>query len=252
MNQIEFGKKLAELRKQAGYTQMSLAELLGITDKAISKWERGLCLPDSTTLPRLAGLLDTDLGTLIPDHGTAETWKGRLMLEPGIISLATEINGKPLIEYLLSYFLLLGITEISINPECAEGIDLNSYARYGLKISWIPTTSSKVFVVYGRTLLFGSYLTHQMSNMMVTEEDIVPVIDGNEVPFIFMHGTNMNFETRLTEAKRRSLYRGIVNLPLDTPEQVKDAETFIRIYEKYHHVKFCDLNEIAKNRKIIE
>ena len=42
MNQIKIGKFIAECRKEKKLTQMQLAEKLGITDKAISKWERGI------------------------------------------------------------------------------------------------------------------------------------------------------------------------------------------------------------------
>ena len=42
MNQLKIGKFIAECRKNANLTQMQLAEKLGITDKAISKWERGV------------------------------------------------------------------------------------------------------------------------------------------------------------------------------------------------------------------
>ena len=42
MDQLKIGKFIAECRKQKNLTQMQLAEKLGITDKAISKWERGV------------------------------------------------------------------------------------------------------------------------------------------------------------------------------------------------------------------
>ena len=42
MDQIKIGKFIAECRKQKNLTQMQLAEKLNITDKAISKWERGI------------------------------------------------------------------------------------------------------------------------------------------------------------------------------------------------------------------
>ena len=44
MNQIKIGRFIAECRKKEHLTQMQLAEKLGITDKAISKWERGVSL----------------------------------------------------------------------------------------------------------------------------------------------------------------------------------------------------------------
>ena len=50
MDQIKIGKFIAERRKQRGLTQMQLAERLCITDKAVSKWERGLAMPDSSLM----------------------------------------------------------------------------------------------------------------------------------------------------------------------------------------------------------
>ena len=44
MNQIKIGRFIAECRKKVSLTQMQLAEKLGITDKAVSKWERGVSL----------------------------------------------------------------------------------------------------------------------------------------------------------------------------------------------------------------
>jgi ABC-2 type transport system ATP-binding protein len=46
MNQEKVGKFIAELRKEKNITQQELADILGITDKAVSKWENGRCLPD--------------------------------------------------------------------------------------------------------------------------------------------------------------------------------------------------------------
>ena len=46
MDQLKIGKFIAEKRKQAGLTQMELAEKLNITDRAISKWETGRSMPD--------------------------------------------------------------------------------------------------------------------------------------------------------------------------------------------------------------
>ena len=61
----ETGRLIKECRIRAGYTQVSLAEVLHVTDKAISKWERGICLPDVTLLPKLSLLLDVDLDLFI-------------------------------------------------------------------------------------------------------------------------------------------------------------------------------------------
>lgn len=230
---------------------MQLAEALSLTDKAVSKWERGLCLPDSTTLPKLAGLLDTDLGSLIPDVRKTEPWQGLLILNEDKTDPCTQINGKPLIHYLLSYFLLLGISDVTIVSKQYEKIDQMDLPRYGLNIKPNPVLHRKTFVIHGNTLLFGSYLTNQLLNMMATGEEIIPVIDEIDVPFLFTHRWEYSLEEHLTKAKRRSLYRGMINIPLDTDQQLQDAETLIQIYERNHHVNYCDLSEIAKNRGLI-
>ena len=46
MDLSKTGKTIAKLRRSAGFTQASLAEKLGISDKAVSKWERGIACPD--------------------------------------------------------------------------------------------------------------------------------------------------------------------------------------------------------------
>lgn len=46
MDQIKFALKIKEARKEKGWTQKELAERLQITDKAVSKWERALSMPD--------------------------------------------------------------------------------------------------------------------------------------------------------------------------------------------------------------
>ncbi len=65
MDQIKIGKFIAEYRKQKNLTQMKLAEKLNITDKAISKWERGLSLPDSSIMLELCGILGITVNDLL-------------------------------------------------------------------------------------------------------------------------------------------------------------------------------------------
>ena len=65
MDQIKIGKFIAECRKEKKLTQAQLAERLGITDKAVSKWERGLSLPDSSIMLELCTLLDITVNELL-------------------------------------------------------------------------------------------------------------------------------------------------------------------------------------------
>lgn len=59
------GTMIAELRKQQGMTQLDLAEKMGVTDKAVSKWERDLSCPDINSIPDLAEVLGISVEELM-------------------------------------------------------------------------------------------------------------------------------------------------------------------------------------------
>ena len=65
MDQLKIGKFIAECRKQKKLTQMQLAERLNITDKAISKWERGLAMPDTSIMLELCDILGVSVNELL-------------------------------------------------------------------------------------------------------------------------------------------------------------------------------------------
>ena len=65
MDQIKIGRFIAECRKQKNLTQMQLAEKLNITDKAVSKRERGLAMPDSSIMLELCDILGISVNELL-------------------------------------------------------------------------------------------------------------------------------------------------------------------------------------------
>ena len=66
------GMMIAELRKQHGMTQLELAEKMGVTDKAVSKWERDLSCPDINSIPKLAEILGVSVEELMQVKKEAE------------------------------------------------------------------------------------------------------------------------------------------------------------------------------------
>lgn len=60
-----FGQRIAEKRKSKGYTQEQLAEILGVTAQAVSKWENDLSCPDIMILPTLAQKFDCTVDELL-------------------------------------------------------------------------------------------------------------------------------------------------------------------------------------------
>ena len=65
MDQIKIGKFIAQKRKEQKLTQNQLAEKLGITDRAVSKWETGRSLPDASVMLELCGLLRITVNDLL-------------------------------------------------------------------------------------------------------------------------------------------------------------------------------------------
>lgn len=65
MDQIKIGKFISEKRKDSGLTQMQLAEKLNITDRAVSKWETGKSLPDSSLMLSLCDILGITVNDLL-------------------------------------------------------------------------------------------------------------------------------------------------------------------------------------------
>lgn len=65
MDQVKIGKFIADCRRKVNLTQMQLAEKLGITDRAVSKWETGRSLPDSSVMLELCNILGITVNDLL-------------------------------------------------------------------------------------------------------------------------------------------------------------------------------------------
>ena len=65
MKEKTMGAIISTLRKEKGMTQLELAKELGVTDKAVSKWERDLSCPDVSSIPRLAQVLGITVDELM-------------------------------------------------------------------------------------------------------------------------------------------------------------------------------------------
>lgn len=64
MEQIYFGERLASYRKNLGLSQEGLAQLVGVTNQAVSKWESDQCCPDIMLLPTLADVFEISIDEL--------------------------------------------------------------------------------------------------------------------------------------------------------------------------------------------
>ncbi len=72
MDKERTGQLITELRKEKGLTQKQLADALNVTDKAVSKWERGLSFPDISMLEPIAQTLDISIMEILAGEKSAE------------------------------------------------------------------------------------------------------------------------------------------------------------------------------------
>lgn len=70
MNSTEIGKFISALRKEKGYTQITLAEILNVSNRTVSKWENGDGYPDITLLPEIANALGVTVDELLKGEKT--------------------------------------------------------------------------------------------------------------------------------------------------------------------------------------
>lgn len=182
------GNAISFLRKKIGYTQKELADRLGVSDKAVSKWERGLGLPDTAIIGKIAILLDSDTDSLLAgdlaNHNTG--WKGLLIVESSVhgVNPGTIIYDKPLVYFQISQFLLMGIREISVvgsESECEiiQGL-LNGGEGLGIQIEYyrnvpmdeLASSSGNVMVVTGRSIIYGVDQTRFFQKAMLNRDKI--------------------------------------------------------------------------------
>ena len=273
MNPVVTGKAIASLRKEAGYTQASLAEVLGISDKAVSKWERGLACPDISLLPQLSVLLDTDIECLL--HGESISrggkWKGILILD----GLACEkVYSKPMVYFLLQNFLLIGIRNIliiggNVEPLLGSGEQFGvsfSFSNYDLTESLLnhkEFINSNVMIIFGNVLIHGANLTRKYQAMMFHVNDaVVMKTDGGvRVPLIFCpenrwkkmwnkipYWKNAEDMVKDIHPIEKAFTRGVIALPMNDKDELLTVSQFIHIVEKNDGREIANLEEIARSR----
>lgn len=106
MEQIYFGRRISALRKARGMTQEALAQRLGITNQAVSKWESDQCCPDIMQLPALADIFEISMDALfgrqepaLPEPREKETVIGELPWEDNDDLHAVCFIGHRLVRY---------------------------------------------------------------------------------------------------------------------------------------------------------
>lgn len=174
MDQEKIGKFILKLRKEKNLTQQQLADILKVTDRAISKWENGRGMPDLSLFKSLCETLDISVNDLISGYKVPKE-KYQEKLESNTLDIINYTNSK--IEkknYFISFVLiifgiLIDITAMTVfKSESSFG---SIYSIFGILLStfgiYILTkkSSKKIlfmisyFIISLSTLLFIDYLS---------------------------------------------------------------------------------------------
>lgn len=149
MNQTKTGKFIAKCRKEKNLTQAQLAEKLSITDRAVSKWETGKSMPDSSIMLALCEILGISVNELLSGEAV-DTEHYEQKADENLLALKREdeTNKKRhvLIAILFSTILLSGIAVCLICNIAVSG---------SLTWSLIPTNS----ILFAWVLIFPMILT---------------------------------------------------------------------------------------------
>ena len=111
MDQVKIGRFIAECRKHENLTQMQLAEKLNITDRAVSKWERGKAMPDSSIMLDLCKILKITVNDLLcGEKVTMENYNKEL--ENNLLEMVKQKEKAD--KRLLSLEVVIGITSFAV------------------------------------------------------------------------------------------------------------------------------------------
>ena len=135
MDLIKIGKFIADTRKKKNLTQIQLAERLSITDRAVSKWECGRSMPDSSIMLELCEVLEISVNELLTGE-KLEMEKYNKQVELNLIEMVKQKEASD--KRLLNMEIVLGVSGTILFFAailCAAFLDLQIWARIVIIVS---------------------------------------------------------------------------------------------------------------------
>lgn len=223
MNQDKIGKFIAYCRKNKNLTQQQLAEKIGVSNRSVSKWENGKCMPDLSLFKPLCELLDITINELLSGE-KIENNDYTNKLENNILktieysnSKNKKINNTLGIGLLLFGFLII-ITAIAIFP--IESSWSSVYSIFGTIISLIGISRlnkdlshiKRVIINFGffilmiNFLLFTDYLNVKINNGIPRFSLSILTMDKTiiyETPFYNVNRCHTNLENEAISISKK-------------------------------------------------
>ena len=244
---------------------------MNVTDKAVSRWERGIGTPDISLLTRLAAILDTDIEAVLEGNFTNEEpeCKGLLVMNyPRNISANTFLYTKRVVYFQLSFFLLAGIREIClvglqydadfVKSELNDGQSLGIHLEYEiakdksdlsiLERNFLRKFNNfySVFVIDGLDFLYGKDMTSTLKRIILDSELCTSLVNYNKQPLSMQFFPSHSQKDQ--NSNKSKLFRGMISFPIRNEKDLFDAGNIIKIIEEHQGENIADLGEIAKAR----
>ena len=157
MDQVKIGQFIASCRKEQGMTQANLAERLGITDRAVSKWETGKSLPDSGIMLELCGFLHISVNELLSgERIMSEVYDKRA--EENLLAMRREVEEKNRLLLRMEYWIAIpaiiaGLTIVF----AASFTEMQDWLRIALIVFAFVMIFSVAFITVGIEQKAGYY-----------------------------------------------------------------------------------------------
>ena len=275
MKKTKIGKTITYFRKNAGLTQKQLADKLCVSDKAVSKWERGLSYPDVTFISKLSKILDIDTDALFieEDKHISENWCGLFYFPKGTskIKLNNKVADKYVLDIILSYYLLVSINKIIIVCDGEDRVFVKKYIKklecYDIRIvilssreyrdisniNWLKNVTS-IMLIYDLFFIYGVGLTSSFQRAMLENLKIMHITNP-ELPVIFGHKSDIlkciSDINDMLEADSLKLFKGYMTINLKTDKDINKCEKLIKTIETYCGYELYDVNDIISIRGLV-
>lgn len=274
LKKTNIGKTIATLRKESGYTQKSLADKLFISDKAVSKWERGLSYPDVTFINKLAKIFDVDTDSLFieEDKSIVSNWAGILYFPSGVnnVKFRDKVCDKYILEIIICYYLLASISNIFIicdgdNYRFAKEFVLK-YGAYSINVSVIKTTEfltkknkyinsniTSIMLIYDLFFIYGVGLTSSLQRAMLDKTKTI-ALSNPQIPIVFGPKSLVLSMLKCSDYSKNvetiNLFRGYLVIKLNSISGIKKCSKLFKIIEEVGGNSLYDIDEIVRIRQL--
>ncbi len=252
MDQKKIGKYIADKRKDKGITQAALAEELCVSDKAVSKWERGICLPDVSKYQELCGILNISLNELFAgeDLDTANVVR---QSEKNLIGIARfgKMKSSKLLKIIIGLIvcvavLVVGLILVMNNDDQLKG-------NYITAFSVENPDEANMLRLFGDATLFNYSLDENYENVDI---EIIKYVNGTKVGE-FGRELNLPYGRRQNEAIaiEPDLEKGTFNFTLSTENGGIGKSIFVEVAEDEKLMGYTEVEaelpvNVEKGKKI--